>query len=76
MGVEMVKGAENGKGVIVRLYVSQRQPEEVTINHLAPIEKATLLNLPEETVGDLPASGNRVRFSCQTYQIISIRVVA
>ena len=76
MGVEMVKGAEDGKGVIVRLYESQRQREEATLNYLAPIEKATLLNLLKETVGDLLASGNRMKFSCQPCQIISIKVVA
>jgi alpha-mannosidase len=74
--IETIKCAEDGKGIIVRLYESQRHRGEAMLNFSTPIKKATLVNLLEETMRDLPVSGNRVKFAYQPYQIISLRIVS
>jgi len=74
--IETIKCAEDGKGIIVRLYESQRHRGDAVLKFAAPIKKATLANLLEETIGDLPVSGNQVKFGYQPYQIISLRIVS
>lgn len=73
--IETVKRAEDGKGLIVRLYESQRQRGPVTLTAAFPIKTAAITNLLEETITDVQPDGQQVTFSITPYQIITLRLV-
>jgi alpha-mannosidase len=73
--IETIKYAEDGKGMIVRLYESRRCRGEAVLKIGVSILHATLVNLLEEKIADIPVSGNQLKFDYQPYQIISLRIV-
>ncbi len=73
--IETVKAAEDGHGLIVRLYESQRCRRKVSLNAGFPIHQAWRTNLLEEAQEELVVEGNAVKFSVRPYQIVTLRVV-
>jgi alpha-mannosidase len=73
--IETVKQAEDGQGVIVRLYESQRRRGEVTLTTAFPLAGAARVNLLEETQAELLPMGNRVTFSLRPYEIVTLRLI-
>ena len=72
--IETVKVAEDGRGVIVRLYESQRMRGEVVLTAGFAIGEAWITNLLEEDAAALEVEGNRVRLQVRPFQILTVRV--
>jgi alpha-mannosidase len=75
--IETVKPAEDGKGMIVRLYESHGSHAAVTLKFAdAPkaVETVNLLEQPYEDGVDLKASGNEVSLRIRPFQIVTLRV--
>jgi alpha-mannosidase len=72
--IETVKQAENGDGIIVRLYESQRRRGMVEVRFAAKLKEAWETNLLEENQSSINVIGNRVTLSMKPYQIMTIRL--
>jgi alpha-mannosidase len=73
--VETVKRAEDGDGVIVRLYEAQRRRNQVKLSAAFPLAGAWRTNIMEEKQADLSVQGNSVTFSVKPYEIVTLRLV-
>ena len=73
--VETVKRAEDGNGVIIRLYESQRCRGVVTLRVGLPVREVWRTNLLEQNDVALTVSGQQVRFNVRPYEIVTVRVV-
>jgi alpha-mannosidase len=73
--IETVKQAEDGNGVVVRLYESQRQRGSVTLRANFTLAGVWHTNLLEENETELPHEDNSVTFSIKPYQIVTLRLV-
>ncbi len=72
--IETVKQADDGDGVIVRLYETQRRRGNVTLSAGFDLSGAELVNLLEEKKDDLNVNGNQVTFAIRPYQIVTLRL--
>jgi len=74
--IETVKRAEDGNGVILRLYEYQRERAPVTLQTGFEVEAAYITNLLEEDQTALTVEGSTVTLPMVTpYEIVSVRVV-
>lgn len=73
--IETVKQAEDGNGVIVRMYEDHRNRGTVTLTAGFDIAGAHHANLLEENQAALEVSGRQVRLSYRPYEIITLRLV-
>jgi alpha-mannosidase len=75
--IEAVKRAEDGNGIIVRLYESQRRRGDVTLRTGFDIETATVTNLLEEAHDEpsLTAEDRRISFKVTPFQIVTLRII-
>ena len=72
--IETVKRAEDGSGIIVRLYEAQRQRGPVTLQtgfKLAKVERTNLLETPRER---LEHGENGVTFDLKPFQIVTLKL--
>jgi alpha-mannosidase len=70
--VETIKCAEDGDGIILRLYESQRKRGPVNLWFAYPLQEAWETNLLEENYSPLDVNGNRVAFELKPYQILTV----
>ncbi|MCO6442475.1 MAG: alpha-mannosidase [Anaerolineae bacterium] len=73
--IETVKLAEDGRGLIVRLYENQRNRGVVTLTTGFPIAEALICNLLEEEQSRLTPDGHDVQFTITPYQIVTLRLI-
>jgi alpha-mannosidase len=73
--IETIKQAEDGNGIIVRLYESQRQRGPVTLTTGFPLDSAWRTNLLEENQAPLNATSRQVSLFVKPYQIVTLRLV-
>ncbi len=73
--VETVKAAQDGQGLIIRLYESQRKRGKSILTTGFPIKKVWQTNILEENQKTLESSGSQLELSFKPYQIITLRVV-
>lgn len=70
-----LKKAEDSESMILRLYEPHGDRGVATIETKDPIRKATLVNLLEEPIEDLPVQGgNRVEFSYTPFQVLTLQL--
>ena len=74
--IETVKRAEDGRGLIVRLYETQRQRKQVTLTAGFDLARAWRANLLEENQEELAPNGNTVSLFVKPYEIVTLRLVA
>ena len=72
--IETVKQAEDGDGVIVRLYESRRTRGPVMLKAGCPVSAAGRTNLLEENQESLAVHGADITFDIQPYQIVTLRI--
>ena len=72
--IETVKRAEDGNGIIVRLYEAQRRRGEVTLTTSFPIQSAWVTNLLEEDQTELKPEGQKIKIYLKPYQIMTLRL--
>jgi alpha-mannosidase len=73
--IETVKRAENGDGIIVRLYESQRKRGPVQVHTGFGLEAAWEINLLEENQSALRVENNSVPLSLRPFQIVTLRLI-
>ncbi len=73
--IETIKRAEDGEGLIIRLYETQRKRGPFALTAGFPIAKAWRTNILEENQESLPVKKNRVEGFIKPYQIYTIRVI-
>ena len=73
--VETVKRAEDGNGIVVRLYESQRRRGVLTLSAGFELAEAWHTNLLEENEAALEPSGNSVELPVRPYEIVTLRLV-
>jgi len=72
--VETIKRAEDGDGIILRLYESQRKRGPVQVKLGFAVESAWETNLLEENESELSVENNSIHLNLKPYQIITIRL--
>jgi alpha-mannosidase len=72
--IETIKRAEDGNGIIVRLYESQRQRGEFRLTTAFPITQAWKANLLEENQSEIPVLGKELKYPIKPYQILTLRL--
>jgi len=73
--IETIKQAEDGQGIIVRLYESQRRRGKLTLTTGFPLAKAWRTNLLEENQEHLDCTNDRVTILIKPYQILTLRLL-
>ena len=73
--IETIKRAEDGNGIIVRLYENQRQRGEFTLTTAFPIYKAWRVNLLEEIQTEISIEGNQLKYPIKPFQILTLRLI-
>ncbi len=75
--IETVKRAEDGAGLIVRLYDSLRSRRQVTLRAAFEVAAAYRTNLLEERAGEEPlaVSGREVTLLVRPFEIVTLRLV-
>ena len=72
--LETVKQAEDSRGLIVRLYESQRRRGPVTLHTSFPLSRAWRTNLLEEDETQLPVNGRSLTITIKPYEIVTLRL--
>ena len=73
--IETVKRAEDGNGLIVRLYEAQRRRGPVRLQAGFPLKEAWQANLLEENEERLEVEQGGIRLELRPYQIATLRLV-
>jgi alpha-mannosidase len=73
--VETVKRAEDGRGIIVRCYESQRRRGPVSIRPSFPVAEAWRTNLLEEDQRQIEVSDGGITYPVRPYEIFTLRLV-
>jgi alpha-mannosidase len=72
--VETIKRAEDGNGIILRLYESQRKRGQVQLKPGFAVESAWETNLLEENESELSVENDSIQLNLRPYQIMTIRL--
>ena len=72
--IETIKRAEDGDGLIVRLYESQRKRGSVQIRFGRAMAAAWTTNLLEENESALQVDQDSIQLNLRPYQIVTLRV--
>jgi len=72
--LDTIKTAEDGDGLIVRLYEAHNQRGAVTLTFAAPVVRAETCNLLEERMDDIVAEGHTVQLAIKPFEIVTLRV--
>lgn len=73
--IETVKQADNGEGIIVRLYEGERNRGTVKLQCGFDVQTAYLCNLLEENESELSVQDNAVTLTVRPYMIATVRFV-
>jgi len=74
--IETVKQAEDGQGIIVRLYECQRQRGHVTLTTDFSLVGAWRTNLLEENQEQVEVEGDHLQVTIEPYQILTFRLLS
>jgi len=72
--IETIKQAEDGDGIIVRLYESQRKRGQVQVRFGGGVKEAWMTNLLEEVESALSVDQDSIILNMKPYQIVTLRV--
>jgi alpha-mannosidase len=73
--IETIKRAEDGNGLIIRLYESMRKRGNAQITCLCPVEAAARTDLLEKDIEHIEVDGKRFILPYKPFEIITIRLV-
>ena len=72
--IETIKRAEDGDGIIVRLYESHRKRGQVQVKMGCAVDSAWVTNLLEENESALDVENDSILLNLKPYQIVTLRV--
>jgi alpha-mannosidase len=73
--IETVKQAEDGNGIILRLFENERSRGKVTLHAGFDVAQARIVNLLEEDIEPVDVDGNIIRLDLKPYQIVTLRLI-
>lgn len=73
--IETVKWAEDGNGIIVRLYDTLRRRGPITLTTSFPLKAAVRTNLLEEEKYPFTVEGSRIRYNIRPFEIVTLRLI-
>jgi alpha-mannosidase len=73
--VETIKRAEDGSGLVVRFYESQRRRGQVTLTAGFDLAQAWRASLLEENQTELAREGRRISLFVKPYEIVTLRLM-
>ncbi len=73
--IETIKRAEDGNGIIVRLYESQRRRGNVKLTTSFGLKSASRTNLLEDDQEAVAVDGNSIDLYIKPYEIVTLRLV-
>ena len=73
--IETIKRAEDGSGVIVRMYEYQRQRGPFTLSTAFPLAKAWRVNILEEIQEEILLEASKLSYNIKPYQILTLKLV-
>ena len=73
--IETIKRAEDGNGIIVRLYESQRRRGPVKVRTGFAVQSAWETNLLEENESQLNVDNDTIQLTLRPYQIMTLRLI-
>lgn len=72
--LDTVKPAEDGNGIILRLYENNNKTTVTVLTFYAPLREACLCDLMENIEQPVTTNGNQVTVSVKPYQIVTLRL--
>lgn len=73
--LDTVKAAENGSGIIVRLYESGGTKTDVSLSTILPCSRVVECNLVETDETEVPTENGAFRFTIRPFEIKTFRIV-
>lgn len=73
--VETIKRAEDGEGIIVRMYESENAYTKTKLTVNADFKKAFICNLLEETEHEAAVSGKEIEVVLKPYEVVTVKIV-
>ena len=73
--LDAVKQAQDGEGVILRVYEAEQKHTEVTLMLPFAPKACYECNLMEENEKELPVAGDRLRFSIKPFEVKTFRII-
>ncbi len=73
--IDAVKQAQDGNGIILRVYESRRVRGERTLTLNIPFSKVYECNLMEENEGEIAFSGNEIKFNIKPFEVKTFRLI-
>lgn len=72
--LETVKRAEDGSGIILRMYESENSYTKAKVTVNRDFEKAYICNLLEETEEEAAVQGNVINVTLKPYEVVTIKI--
>ena len=72
--IETVKKAEDGNGIILRMFESKNQRERIKVSFASKPAKAVICNLLEEEETELFIKDNGVELQIDPFEIVTVRI--
>lgn len=73
--IDTVKQAQDGNGIIVRVYESRRVRGERTLTVNLPFSKVYECNLMEENENEITFNGNEIKFNIKPFEVKTFRLI-
>jgi alpha-mannosidase len=70
--VSAIKQADEGKGIILRLWNTSGKSLNATVTTTLPVKSAARLRLDETPLGKLAVKGGKIAFKCEPHKIITL----
>jgi len=70
--IETIKQAEDGDGVVIRMYESENAYTKTKLTVNIAFEKAYICNLLEETEGEAAVTGNSIDVVLKPYEVVTV----
>ena len=73
--VSAIKGAEDGCGVIVRVYEAQGEDASVALGLYLPISKAYITDTNENIISEINVKDGKVNLTVPAYSVVTIKAI-
>jgi len=73
--ISAIKIAENGKGIILRLFHIGKEAKECSLELPGIIQKVEKVNLSEEWINDIPMQEQQITFHIQPSEIVTLQLL-
>jgi len=72
--IDAVKQAQDGDGIILRVYEAEQRRGTVSVKTALPLSRVTECNLMEENEGEIPVNGGEFSFKIRPFEVKTFRL--